>query len=52
MELTVVQMFRFSVVTVAKHDGALISLGPRRDAGRVPCDDLLGADLPDYSLAG
>lgn len=52
MELTVVQMFRSSVVVVAKHDGALVSLCSRRDAGRVPCDDLFGADLPDCSLAG
>ena len=50
--LTKVQIFRSGIVVVAKHDGALVSLGPLRDAGRVPCDDLFGADLPDCSLAG
>ena len=45
-------MFRSSVVVVAKHDGTLIFLGTRRDAGRVPCDSLFGAGFPDCSLAG
>lgn len=51
MQLTVVQIFRSSVVVVAKHDGARISFGLLRDVGCVPCDDLFGADLPDCSLA-